>query len=73
MKEDFLNSVEYREMQLILEEEESKLNSRIVYERIKDSDLKVYLNNGKVYYEYEGVELLRKKYEELRKKYKEIK
>ena len=63
MKEDYLNNPKYREMQLILEEEELKID------RIKESDLKIYLNNGKVYYEFEGVELLRKKYEELRKKY----
>jgi hypothetical protein len=42
-------------------------------DKIKDTDLKIYLNNGEVYYEYEGVELLRKKYEELRKKYKDMK
>ena len=42
-------------------------------DRIKNSELKIYLNNGKVYYEYEGVKLLRKKYEALLQKYKEIK
>ena len=61
MKEDFLNDTEYKEMQLIVEEEERKMA------RIKESDLKIFLCNGKVYYEYEGVEKLRRKYEELRK------
>ena len=43
------------------------------FKSIRESELKVYLNNGKVYYEYEGVELLRRKYESLLQKYKEIK
>ena len=46
MKEDFLNDTEYKEMQLIVEEEERKMS------RIKESDLKIFLCNGKVYYEY---------------------
>jgi len=61
MKEDYLNDPKYREMQLILEEEEIRIN------RIKESDLKIYLNKGKVYYEYEGVAKLLKAYNELRK------
>lgn len=61
MKEDFLNDIEYKEMQLIIEEEEEKMN------RIKESDLKIYLNKGKMYYEHDGVEKLRQKYEQLRK------
>ena len=43
------------------------------FKSIRESELKVYLNNGKEYYEYEGVELLRRKYESLLQKYKEIK
>ena len=43
------------------------------FKSIRESELKVYLNNGKVYYEYEGVELLRRKFESLLQKYKEIK
>ena len=61
MKEDFLNDIEYREMQLIIEEVEEKMK------RIKESDLKIYLNKGKMYYEYEGVYKLLKAYNELRK------
>ena len=44
-----------------MEEEEVRIN------RIKESDLKIYLNKGKVYYEYEGVTKLLKAYNELRK------
>jgi len=46
--------------------------NRIDFKSIKETELKLYLNNGKVYYEYEGVNLLRKKYEALLQKYKEI-
>ena len=63
MKEDFLNDTEYKEMQLIIEEEEKKMRMQ----RIKNSDLKISVYNGRVYYEYEGVEKLRQKYEKLRK------
>ena len=63
MKEDFLNDTEYKEMQLILEGEEKKMRMQ----RIKNSDLKISVYNGRVYYEYEGVEKLRQKYEKLRK------
>jgi len=45
----------------------------IVYKSIKENDLKLYLNEGKVYYEYEGVELLRRRYESLLQKYKDKK
>ena len=47
--------------------------NRIDFKSIKETELKIYLNDGKVYYEYEGVNLLRKKYEALLQKYKEIK
>ena len=63
MKEDFLNDTEYKEMQLIIEEEEKKMRMQ----RIKNSDLKIFVYNGRVYYEYKGVEKLRQKYEKLRK------
>jgi len=63
MKEDFLNDIEYREMQLIVEEEEKKM----CMQRIKNKDLKIFVHNGNTYYEYEGVEKLRLKYEKLRK------
>ena len=62
MKEDFLNDTEYKEMQLIIEEEEKKMRMQ----RIKNSDLKIFVYNGRVYYEHEGVEKLRQKYEKLR-------
>ena len=61
MKEDYLNDPMYREMQLILEKEFNKMY------RVKHSDLKIFVHKGKVYYEYEGVEKLRQKYEQLRK------
>lgn len=61
MKEDFLNDTEYKEMQLIIEEEERKIS------RIRESDLKIFVYNGRVYYEHKGVEKLRQKYEKLRK------
>jgi len=61
MKEDFLNDTIYREMQLILEEEFNKMY------RVKHSDLKIFVHKGKVYYEHDGVEKLRQRYEKLRK------
>ena len=61
MKEDYLNDPLYIEMQLILEEEFNKIS------RVKNSDLKIFIHKGKTYYEYEGVEKLRQKYEQLRK------
>lgn len=61
MKEDYLNDPMYREMQLILEEEYNKIS------RVKNSDLKIFVHKGKVYYEHDGVEELRQKYEQLRK------
>ena len=61
MKEDFLNDTEYKEMQLIIEEEERKIS------RIRESDLKIFVYNGRVYYEHKGVEKLRQKCEKLRK------
>ncbi len=47
--------------------------NRIDFKSIKETELKIYLNDGKVYYEYEGVEKLRQKYESLLQKYKDIK
>ena len=61
IKEDYLNDPIYKEMQLILEEEFNKIS------RVKNSDLKIFIHKGKTYYEYEGVEKLRQKYEQLRK------
>tara|TARA_R100001463_G_C3489860_1_gene217892 strand:- start:725 stop:928 length:204 start_codon:yes stop_codon:yes gene_type:complete len=61
MKEDCLNDPMYKEMQLILEEEFNKMY------RVKHSDLKIFVHKGKVYYEHDGVEKLRQRYEKLRK------
>tara|TARA_Y100001963_G_scaffold136267_1_gene198752 strand:- start:351 stop:560 length:210 start_codon:yes stop_codon:yes gene_type:complete len=63
MKEDYLNDENYKELQDIISEEHKKM----CLDRLKESDLKIFLYNGKVYYEYEGVERLRRKYEQLRK------
>ena len=51
MKEDYLNDPKYREMQLILEEEEMKQNSHNIIPRVKDSDMNLFVHNHKVYYE----------------------
>ena len=56
MKEDYLNDPKYREMQLILEEEEMKQNSHNIIPRVKNSDMKLFVHNHKVYYEKDGVE-----------------
>lgn len=66
MKEDYLNDPKYREMQLILEEEEMKQNSHNIIPRVKNSDMKLFVHNQKVYYEKDGVEKLLKAYNELR-------
>ena len=63
MKEDYLNDENYKELQDIISEEHKKMCS----DRLKENDLKIFLYNGKVYYEYGGVEKLRRKYEQLRK------
>ena len=61
MKKDCLNDPMYKEMQLILEEEFNKMY------KVKHSDLKIFVHKGKVYYEHDGVEKLRQRYEKLRK------
>ena len=39
-------------------------------DKIKESDLKIYINKDKIYYEYEGVNKLLNAYNELIKKVK---
>ena len=43
---------------------------RLFMDKIKESDLKIYINKDKIYYEYEGVNKLLNAYNELRKKVK---
>tara|TARA_R100001594_G_scaffold141541_1_gene187620 strand:+ start:280 stop:486 length:207 start_codon:yes stop_codon:yes gene_type:complete len=57
----------------IINLEKGDTMNRIDFKSIKETELKIYLNDGKVYYEYEGVEKLRQKYESLLQKYKDIK
>jgi len=67
MKEDFLNDTNYREMQLIVESEEAKIDERELnlMRKVRESDIKLNIHNDELFVEYQCVMNLVERYNKL--------